>query len=110
MVEKLEKEKQLNDIFHALSSLPRRKIIELLREFNEMKVGAIAEVFDMSLNGVSKHLKVLEKASMIKRHIEGRVHTIRLDWQALEKGYDWLHFYHDFWSKRLDNVANHFEK
>ena len=78
---KLEKEKGLNDIFHALSSLPRRKIIELLREFNEMKVGAIAKVFDMSLNGVSKHLKGLERVSLIERHIEGREHTIKLIWQ-----------------------------
>jgi DNA-binding transcriptional ArsR family regulator len=74
---------------------------ELLREAGELKVGDIAAAFSMSLNGVSKHLKVLEKAGFIERRVDGREHWIRVSWASLQQPYEWLHFYHHFWSGRL---------
>ncbi len=74
-----------------------------------MKVGDIAAAFSMSLNGVSKHLKVLEAAGMVERRIEGRQHFIRVDWPSLQAPYEWLHFYHHYWSRRLDALVDYVE-
>jgi DNA-binding transcriptional ArsR family regulator len=98
---------RLDRVFHALSDSSRRKIVELLREAGELKVGDIAASFDMSLNGVSKHLKVLEQADVIQRRVDGREHWLRVEWSALQVGYEWLHFYQHFWSKRLDALIDY---
>jgi DNA-binding transcriptional ArsR family regulator len=98
---------RLDRVFHALSDASRRKIVELLREAGELKVGDIASSFDMTLNGVSKHLKVLEQAGLIERRIAGREHWLRVDWSALQLGYEWLHFYQQFWGKRLDALVDY---
>ncbi len=78
-----------------------------MREANELRVGDIAAAFDMSLNGVSKHLKVLEAAELVARRVEGRTHWLRVNWQALQPPYEWLHFYHHFWNERLDALVDY---
>ncbi len=98
---------RLDRVFHALSDSSRRKIVELLREAGELKVGDIAASFDMTLNGVSKHLKVLEHAGLIERRIAGREHWLRVSWSELQLGYEWLHFYQQFWGKRLDALVDY---
>ena len=98
---------ELGRVFHSLADPSRRRIIGLLREAGELKVGDLAEAFDMSLNGVSKHLKVLERAGLIVRRIDGREHWIRVEWQALQSAYEWLHAYHHFWSERLDALVDY---
>ncbi len=100
-------EEQLSRIFRVLADPSRRKIIELLREAGELRVGDISAAFDMSLNGVSKHLKALEAAGLIERRVVGREHHIRVDWSALQQPYEWLHFYHHFWSARLDALVDY---
>ncbi|MBW1832566.1 MAG: transcriptional regulator [Deltaproteobacteria bacterium] len=101
------KEEQLSLIFRTLADRSRRQIIELLREAGELKVGDIAEAFSMSLNGVSKHLKVLEKAGLVERRVEGREHWIRVSWTSLQQPYEWLHFYQHFWGGRLDSLVDY---
>lgn len=100
----------LTNTFHALADPTRRKIIELLREGGKLKVGDFAKVFSMSLNGVSKHLKVLEAAGLIKREIKWREHFIELNWETLQEPYEWLHFYHQQWNKKIDLLVNYVEK
>lgn len=97
----------LDRVFHALGDASRRKIIELLREAGELRVGDVAEAFAMSLNGVSKHLKVLEQAGLVERRVEGRQHFIRVNWASLQQPYEWLHFYHHYWSQRLDAFVDY---
>ena len=104
------KEEQLSLVFHVLSDRTRRKILELLREAGELKVGDLAQAFSMSLNGVSKHLKVLEKAGLIERRIEGREHWISVSWARLQQPYEWLHFYHHFWGERLDALVDYVQE
>jgi len=103
-------EDTLNKTFHALADPSRRKMVELLREGGKLKVGDFAKVFAMSLNGVSKHLKVLEAAGLIKREVKWREHFIELNWQTLQEPYEWLHFYHHQWSKRIDSLVNYVNK
>ncbi len=110
MVDNRKAQSELDRVFHGLADPSRRKIIALLREAGELKVGEIAKAFDMSLNGVSKHLKVLESAGLIVRRIEGRDHWIGVNWQTLQPAYEWLHFHHHFWSERLDALVDYARK
>jgi DNA-binding transcriptional ArsR family regulator len=105
--EQQARDERLSRIFQALADPSRRQIIELLREAGELKVGDIAEAFSMSLNGVSKHLKTLERSGLIARRIDGREHWIRVEWSALQQPYEWLHFYRHFWGQRLDALVDY---
>lgn len=99
----------LDRIFHALADPSRRRLIGLLREAGELRVGDLAQAFSMSLNGVSKHLKVLERAGLVTRRVAGREHWLAVDWSALRPAREWLDFHHRFWSDRLDSLADHLE-
>jgi DNA-binding transcriptional ArsR family regulator len=101
------REEKLNLVFHALADPARRKIIALLRESGELPVGGVAEAFAMTLNGVSKHVKVLEAAGVVRRRVEGRMHWISVDWAALQVAYEFLHAHHHFWSTRLDALVDY---
>ena len=70
-------------------------------------MGVVAEAFAMTLNGVSKHVKVLEAAGVVQRRVEGRVHWISVDWSALQVAYEFLHAHHHFWSTRLDALVDY---
>lgn len=98
---------RLDQVFRALSDPSRRRILALLREAGELRVGDIAAAFDMSLNGVSKHLKGLEAAGLVSRRVAGRVHFISVEWSALQPAYEYLHAHHHFWSSRLDALVDY---
>ena len=104
---KAGEEERLSRVFHALADPARRKIIALLREAGELQIGVVAAAFAMTLNGVSKHVKVLERAGLVRRRIEGRVHWISVDWSALQVAYEFLHAHHHFWSTRLDALVDY---
>ena len=104
---RIRDDERLSRVFHALADPTRRRIIALLRESGELPVGGVAEAFSMTLNGVSKHLKVLESAGLARRRIEGRVHWISVDWTALQLAYEFLHAHHHFWSTRLDALVDY---
>jgi DNA-binding transcriptional ArsR family regulator len=100
-------DERLTLVFHALADPARRRIIALLRESGELPVGVVAEAFSMTLNGVSKHVKVLERAGVVRRRIEGRMHWISVNWNALQLAYEFLHAHHHFWSTRLDALVDY---
>ena len=100
-------EARLTRVFHALADPARRRIIALLRESGELRVGVVAEAFSMTLNGVSKHIKVLERAGVVRRRVEGRMHWISVDWSTLQVAYEFLHAHHHFWSTRLDALVDY---
>lgn len=70
----------------------------------------MAELFDLSLNGVSKHLKVLEQAGLIHREIQGRTHYCSLETERLREAAEWLDYYRHFWEGRLDALGNFLER
>lgn len=73
----------------------------------ETNVGALSERFPISLNGVSKHIKVLERAGLVERTVRGREHRIRLNAEPLSEAAMWLDHYRVFWSARLDALEKH---
>ena len=99
----------LDHTFSALSDPTRRAIISKLAE-GDMPIMELAAPFDMSLPAVSKHIRVLEKAGLLIRRKQGRVHYCRLNAQPLRDAAKWLTFYQQFWDTKLDALANFLEE
>jgi DNA-binding transcriptional ArsR family regulator len=102
-------EEQANLIFHSLSDPTRRKILERL-SVSPMTVTEIAKPYTVSLPAISKQVKVLEKAKLIKREKQGREYIIRLEPQTLRSGADYLAFYKKFWTTNLNNLEKFLQK
>jgi DNA-binding transcriptional ArsR family regulator len=99
----------LDMTFAALSDPTRRRILELLARA-EFRVTDLAKHFAISLPAVSKHLRVLEGAALIKRERDGRVHHIRLEAKRMRAAADWIERYRVFWEVRLDALADYLQK
>ena len=90
--------------FAALSDPTRRRIVARLAR-GPTRVTDLAEPFAMSLNAVSKHLKVLEQAGLVHRQRRGREHHLRLRAAPLREIAQWTLRYERFWNERLDALA-----
>jgi len=95
---------QLSTTFQALADPTRRAILARLAH-GEATVNELAEPFPISVQAVSKHLKVLERAGLIAR---GRTAQLRPSWiqaDALREASDWLDGYREFWDESFDRLA-----
>jgi DNA-binding transcriptional ArsR family regulator len=90
----------LDQVYGAIADPTRRAILGILAE-GEVNVGSLAEQFPISLNGVSKHVKVLERAGLVERTVQGREHRLRLNAEPLREASMWLEHYRTFWDTRL---------
>lgn len=99
---------QLDSALSALSHASRRAIIARLSSEGPTRVTELAQPFEMSLNAVSKHLKVLERAGLIRRTKLGREHMIAFDPAPLREVARWIHVYEKFWSQKLDHLEDYF--
>src|SRR5260221_1445753 len=99
----------LDKTFHALAHPIRREMLARLTH-KRFTVLEMAQLFDLSLNGVSKHLKVLEQAGLIQREIQGRTHYCSLEAERLREAAEWLDYYRHFWEGRLDALESFLEK
>lgn len=91
----------LNGVFHALGDPTRRAMLRALAG-GARTVGELAEPFPISLAAVSKHVKVLEEAGLVRREIRWRTHVCSLEPGPLADAHAWLAFYEGFWNDRLD--------
>jgi DNA-binding transcriptional ArsR family regulator len=90
----------LDQVYGAIADPTRRAILGILAE-SEVNVGRLAARFPISLNGVSKHVKVLERAGLVERTVQGREHRLRLNAEPLREASKWLEHYSAFWDTRL---------
>src|SRR4051794_39845162 len=97
-------EAQLDQIFHALADGTRRALLKAIAA-KEERVTDLAKPFNLSLNAISKHLKVLEEAGLLKRTRDGRVHRCRMDPKPLGEVKAVIEFYQQFWSDHLDQLG-----
>lgn len=93
----------LDDVFSALGDPTRRAILARLRQA-PATVTEVAEPFDVSLNAISKHVKVLERAGLVRRERVGREHHLSLDPAPLERASGWFIDYQHFWTSTLDRM------
>lgn len=94
---------RLDAVFRALADPTRRSMLrDLARQ--PRTIGELAAPFDISLAGASKHIQMLERAGLIQREVQGRVHTCRLDARPLHAGAEWIRHYERFWNQKLDTL------
>src|SRR5438128_8047648 len=93
---------RLDHVYGAIADPTRRAILTVLAGGGECKVGQLARRFPISFNGVSKHVKVLERAGLVRRRVRGREHWLRLRPEPLREATRWLEHYREFWDARLD--------
>ena len=91
----------LNQTYAAIADPTRRAILIRLMQ-SEARVTELAEPFDISLNAVSKHLRVLERAQLVRRRIKGRDHYLSVNIEPLQEAAEWIETYQKFWEKRVD--------
>jgi DNA-binding transcriptional ArsR family regulator len=99
----------LDATFSALSDPTRRAILARLAQ-GEAQVTELAEPFGMSLPAISKHLKVLERAQLITRHKDGRIHRFTVNPGPIDSAKSWIETYQHFWEQQLDSLAVYLEK
>ena len=97
---------ELNTTFAALADPTRRAILARLSA-GEATVNQLAEPFPMTLQAVSRHLKVLERAGLIARGRSAQLRPARLQGDALKDAADWLADYRRFWEDSFDRLDEH---
>jgi DNA-binding transcriptional ArsR family regulator len=94
---------QLDDTLIALADDTRRSILRRLAS-GEARVTEVAEPFDISLNSVSKHIRILERAGLVRRRVAGRDHFLALEPGPFDELTQWMIETREFWSSRIDRL------
>jgi DNA-binding transcriptional ArsR family regulator len=93
----------LDETLSALADPTRRAILSRLAE-GEARVTDVARPFPISLNSVSKHIRLLERAKLVRRRVEGREHFLALDPRPLDEAADWIAAQKKLWAWRLGEL------
>ena len=102
------RERELDRLFRALGDGTRRALLARLAQ-QPARVTELAEPFKMSLPAVSRHIRVLERAHLVERRVDGRVHHVSLHPAPLRRVDSWLARYRLFWEANLDALARYVE-
>lgn len=94
----------LSELLKAVSDTTRRALLTQLCQQGVSRITDLAESYDMSLNAISKHIKVLEKAGLVQRKTIGRTHLITADLQQVNEIENWLKQLKSIWEIRLDKL------
>jgi DNA-binding transcriptional ArsR family regulator len=99
----------LDAVFSALGDTTRRRILARLAQ-GPASITELAAPFEMTLPAVSKHLRVLERAGLMRRERDGWYHRCYLETRPLEGAVAFLAKYRPFWEDTLDALARHVEE
>lgn len=102
-------EKRLDRTLTALADPTRRAILQRL-SLGESRVTDLAKPFPISLNSVSKHLRVLERAQLVTRRRLGREHWLSFNRRPLDEAAAWIEAQRAFWNQRLDALERELAK
>jgi DNA-binding transcriptional ArsR family regulator len=94
--------RKLTEILKAVSDPRRRELLTLLVQHGPTRVTDLARHFDVSLNAVSKHIKILEAAGLVRRRTEWREHLIEPDMGPVGEIDRWFRELRSIWAERLD--------
>lgn len=99
----------LDRTFGALADPTRRRILEHLAG-GDRCVTDLARPYRMSLPAVSKHLRVLENAGLVRRRRDGRVHHLKLDAKPMQQAQAWIEEYRRFWEASFDRLDEYLKQ
>lgn len=100
---------QLDRTFAALSDPTRRGLLEHLSH-GDRCVTDLAKPHSISLPAVSKHLRILEKAGLVRRKRHGRVHSLKLEAAPMREAKQWIDEYRRFWEGSLDRLDEYLKQ
>lgn len=100
---------RLDRTFSALAHPTRRALLSRLARGEVATVSELAEPFEVSLMAVSKHLRIMEDAGLVRREKDGRVQRCSFDPEALIVARDWIEEHRRHWSRQLDALARYFD-
>jgi DNA-binding transcriptional ArsR family regulator len=99
----------LDRTFAALADPTRRRILEALSH-GDRCVTELAKPYAMSLPAVSKHLRVLEQAGLVRRARCGRMHSLKLEAKPLQEAQHWIETYRKFWEASFDRLDEYLKQ
>jgi DNA-binding transcriptional ArsR family regulator len=108
MISARRNEDRLDRILHALADRTRRRLLKRLSQ-GPARISELARPFQMTRVAVSKHIRVLERARLVSRAVDGRVHTCTLEAAPLAELEEWLTGYRAFWGEQLEALARYVE-
>ncbi|MDP2248503.1 MAG: metalloregulator ArsR/SmtB family transcription factor [Nitrosomonadales bacterium] len=94
---------RLDAAFSAMADPTRRAILARLA-LADARITEIAEDFPVSLNAVSKHIKILERAKLVRRSVQGRDHVLSLNAGPMAEASEWIEYYRQFWEDQLAHL------
>jgi DNA-binding transcriptional ArsR family regulator len=97
------------DAFTAIAEPNRRRILDLLRE-GERPAGDVVEALSISQPGVSKHLRLLREAGLVRSRVDGQRRLYSVEPRQLASIESWLRPHLDFWRGRLDDLERHLDR
>jgi len=97
-------DKILTELLKAVSDTTRRSLLTQLCQQGSSRVTDIADYYDMSLNAISKHIKVLEKAGLVTRRTIGRSHWIEARLERVKLAENWFKELKSIWEIRLEKL------
>jgi DNA-binding transcriptional ArsR family regulator len=97
-------DKILSELFKAVSDPTRRALLTQLCQQGASRVTDLADHYDISLNAISKHIKVLEKAGLVTRRTIGRTHWIEADLKRVSLAENWIKTLKSIWELRLERL------
>ena len=98
-------EQMISTAFKSLSDPTRRSLLMRLSQEGPCRVTDLADLYDMSLNAISKHIKVLERSELVKRRTIGRTHLIEADLTRIKLIEEWLSDLKSIWELRINKLA-----
>jgi DNA-binding transcriptional ArsR family regulator len=101
--------RSLDRTFAALADPTRRRILQHLSDGDHC-VSDLAKPYRMSLPAVSKHLRVLERAGLLRRRRCGRVHSLKLEAKPLQHAQQWIEHYRQFWEESLERLDDYLKQ
>lgn len=97
---------ELSNVFSALSDATRRSMLSRLAD-GESNVRTLADCYEISQPAISKHLRVLERAGLVKRAKRGRESIVKADPKPMEDAADWIRIYASYWRTHFDAVEEY---
>ncbi|UAL28883.1 metalloregulator ArsR/SmtB family transcription factor [Nocardioides rotundus] len=98
------------EVYRAVADPHRRQLLDALRDHGEQSLSTLCDMMPISRQGVTKHLRVLESAGLVRVRRHGRERLHRLDSRPLRELADWTATYSLFWNARLDALESRLEE
>ena len=92
-----------DEIFSALADKTRRRVVELLHE-KDSTILELTASFSMSFQALSKHVKILENADLVRKQRQGKFYVCSLNHEALKSSLKWISYYSNFWSESFNKL------